>query len=210
MKNVIISCNTLKNEVEFILERDRIESECIWLKEDLHLSPILLHKKIQQTIDSIVDADKIMLVYGHCGGALNNIKANCKIVLPKCNDCIEIMLHNKSDLNEMRSNCYFCSIGWLWGKEDLGFEYDRMKEKYGESKADHLMQNMFKNYQYFMYINTPIKDADETFKRGKTAANRLNLEFRSIQSDMKLISDMLNGIEDERFIIVLKDEYLIL
>lgn len=210
MKNVIISCKTLKNEVEDIISDKPDDFECIWLEEQLHNKPLVLHEQIQNAIDSLIDADKIILIYGNCGGALNGITAtHCPLILPKCEDCIDIMLYYNSDIKDIRRNSYFSSVGWLWGNEDLGYGYDKMKEKYGEARALRLTRAMYVNYKYLAFIETCENAKENAIQRSEVMAEKLGLEFKTIKGSMKLLQDMIEGNTDDRYIFVPKGETIV-
>ncbi|MGL4548409.1 DUF1638 domain-containing protein, partial [Eubacterium aggregans] len=53
----------------------REDFTCIWLEDQLHNVPETLHQKVQAAIDAAVEAERIYLLYGHCGRALNGVVA---------------------------------------------------------------------------------------------------------------------------------------
>lgn len=101
----------------------------------------------------------------------------------------------------MRRSSYFVSQGWLWGEEGLGYEYDRMKEKYGEKRALRVIKAMYKNYKYFMFVKTGVED-QSVREKCAGVAEKLNLELQETEGDVDLIIEMLGGSTDERFIVI--------
>ncbi|MEG0377925.1 MAG: DUF1638 domain-containing protein, partial [Eubacterium sp.] len=135
MKKVVIGCSVLRKEIEAALS-EHSDFDFVWLEDQLHNTPEVLHEKVQDAVDGASDADQIYLIYGHCGQALTGVEArHCPLVLPKVEDCIDVLLYKNPDVEEMRRSSYFVSQGWLWGEEGLGYDYDRMKEKRGEKRA---------------------------------------------------------------------------
>ena len=158
MKKVVIGCSVLRREIEAGLE-DPSDFKFNWLEDQLHNVPETLHEKVQSAIDAETGADRIYLLYGHCGQAMTGIQAkNCPVVLPKVEDCIDVLLCHNPNTAELRRTSYFVSQGWLWGEEGLGYEYDRMKEKYGEKRALRVIKAMYKNYKYLMFVKTGVED----------------------------------------------------
>lgn len=200
MNKAIISCKVLKNETEVLLKRLNLDYHCLYLDEELHNSPSNLHNELQAAIDSLENIETTYLTYGNCGNSILGLKATtCNIIYPKTEDCIQTLLYYNKDLANMRRNTYFSSEGWLFGKEDLGFEYDRVNEKYGEIRALKIIKTMYKNYKYYCYIET-VDDKKNTEKRCQSVAKKLGLELMKINGTLKVLEDLLCGFIDERFI----------
>ncbi|MEG0074795.1 MAG: DUF1638 domain-containing protein [Eubacterium sp.] len=201
MKKVIIGCSVLRREIEDSLG-DMPDFQFNWLEDQLHNVPETLHQKVQDAIKEAENADIIYLLYGHCGQALTGVKAlDCPIVLPKVEDCIDVLLFHNHASVKMRRTSYFVSQGWLWGKEGLGYEYDRIKEKNGEKRALRVIKAMYRNYKHLMFIKTGI-DEDRVREKCAEIADKIDLELLETDGDVTLILEMLNGNIDERFIVI--------
>ncbi|WP_303868880.1 DUF1638 domain-containing protein [Acetobacterium wieringae] len=207
MKKIVIGCSVIRKEIEKYYDKSA-DFEFDWLEDHLHNIPEALHKKLQSAIDKHRDADMIYLLYGHCGQAICGIQARqCPIIIPKVEDCIEVLLYHNPEVNEMRRTSYFISQGWLWGNENLGYEYDRIKEKYGEKRALRVVKTMYKNYRYLMYVNTGIEE-DRVRHDCSTVAERLGLQLQETHGDIHLLLNMLNGVMDDRYLIVPPEGYV--
>ncbi|MGL4606240.1 MAG: DUF1638 domain-containing protein [Eubacteriaceae bacterium] len=201
MKKIVIGCSVIQKEIIKYLNNS-LEFEFIWLEDHLHNTPELLHEKVQSAIDERSDADEIFLLYGHCGQSLCGVQGRTsQLILPKVEDCIDILLFNNARVGEMRKNSYFISQGWLWGNENLGYEFDRIKEKHGEKRALRVLKAMYKNYRYLMYVNTGIEE-ERVRRECTTVAERLGLEVQETPGDVQLILDMLNGARDHRYLVI--------
>ncbi|SDX83311.1 DUF1638 domain-containing protein [Eubacterium barkeri] len=204
MKKVIIGCSVLRREIEVALG-SREDFVCIWLEDQLHNVPETLHQKVQAAIDAAWDAEVIYLLYGHCGRALNGVRArHCPLVLPRVEDCIDVMLYGNPSVSDLRRTSYFVSQGWLWGEEGLGYEYDRMKAARGEKRALRMVQAMYRNYKYIQFLSTGVETPEDRKKCAHIAAV-LGLELSELPGSVTLLTDMLDGAEDDRFIRVLPD-----
>ena len=72
----VIACKVFKDELEHLGIR---EEECSFLDQELHRSPPELNKKLKETLGKIEEEcspREIILIYGYCGGALEDISAN--------------------------------------------------------------------------------------------------------------------------------------
>jgi hypothetical protein len=198
MKRILIGCGVLRKEVEAMLKDSNIE--CHWLQDQLHNVPEKLHVEIQKAIDEHADADRIYLSYGLCGKALVGVQARtCPIVMPRVDDCIAVLLYDRTDLSALRCTSYFVSQGWLWGEEGIGYEHDRMKEKYGEKRALRIAKAMFKNYKYLLFIRTGV-ETDEDKQKCEAMAEKLGLGVNETRGNVQLLAEMIVDQRDERYI----------
>ncbi len=206
-KKYFIGCAIFKKQVEDIIQKYNLNYDCIFLEEQLHNTPDLLRKTLEREINAIEYADEIVIGYGRCGNALIGIrgeKANLKI--PLYDDCIQMLLWKSYLSREERKIRYFGSDGWLLGEEDLGFEFDRMKIRYGRKRALKITKLMFKNYKYLTFIRTNIKNERLYQERSALKAEKLGLIYDEVYGDVGVIEGLLNGECDDRFMIVEKKQ----
>lgn len=198
MKRVIIGCSVLKKEIEALIDCSDLDYR--WIKEHLHNTPELLHTEIQAAIDAETEAEIIYLSYGLCGKALVDIQArSCPLVIPRVDDCIAMILYNRSDLGALRCSSYFVSQGWLWGEDGIGYEHDRMKEKYGEKRALCVARAMFKNYQYLLFIRTGVETAEDR-QKCEAMAEKLGLKVNETTGNIEILDTMIRDSNDQRYI----------
>lgn len=207
MRKVVIGCSVLQREMEAFFKTDS-SFEFVWLEDNLHNSPEILHQKVQEAIDAQKDAEQIYLLYGHCGQALTGVVAtNCPLILPKVEDCIDVLLYKNEAVEEMRRSSYFVSQGWLWGEDGLGYDYDKMKEKRGEKRALRAIKAMYRNYTTIQFVKTGI-ETEEDRKKCARVAEILELDLAETTGDIDLLLEMLEGSKDKRFIIIPKGEVI--
>ncbi len=176
------------------------------MEDHLHNEPKTLHDKVQAAIDKHTEADNIYLLYGHCGQALCGVQArSCPVILPKAEDCIDVLLADNDQVAELRHTAYFVSPGWLWGEENSGYEYDRIKAKHGEKRAMRVIRAMYKNYEHLLYINTGL-DEDRVRTECAQVADKLGLELKETTGGVDVFLDMLAGAVDSRYLIILPGE----
>lgn len=207
MKKVVIGCSVLQKEMEAFFKTES-SFKFVWLEDHLHNSPERLHEKVQGAIDAEGDADQIYLLYGHCGQALTGVVAtHCPLILPKVEDCIDVLLYKNEAVEEMRRSSYFISQGWLWGEDGLGYDYDKMKEKRGEKRALRAIKAMYRNYTTIQFVKTGIEtEADK--KKCARVAEILELDLAETKGDIEILLEMLKGAKDQRFIMIPKGEVI--
>ncbi len=83
----LIGCKVFKHELEHLGIR---EEACRFLDHDLHRSPPELNRQLSETLSKIEEEcspREIILIYGYCGGALENVSAKrASLIIAKVPD----------------------------------------------------------------------------------------------------------------------------
>jgi len=160
---VVLACRVFENWLEYLLP-DELTREITFFDYALHQVPKNLRKTIQEAIDSIEQPSLIVLGYGLCGNGLHEIQAGKHTLLtPRTDDCIAIILGSyQAYRREFDSEpaTYYLSKGWLEGGSTPLQEYQGLVEKYGEKKADWLMDYQYHNYKRLALIVQNAQDLE--------------------------------------------------
>lgn len=156
MKNVIISCLTLKKEIDMIMKSQNADMDVYYLPYELHSSPEKLHNHLQKLIDSINDADKIMLCVSRCGNSTDGLNATtAELVIPKTDDCLDILLSDKSvDTIKRDNHGIFITESWMGSFRNSSLDLDTMTQKFGKAAAEEKLKNIYNGYTDFYIIDT--------------------------------------------------------
>ena len=160
---VVLACRVFENWLEHLLP-DELTWEITFFDYALHQVPKNLRKTIQEAIDSIEQPSLIVLGYGLCGNGLHEIQAGKHTLLtPRTDDCIAIILGSyQAYRREFDSEpaTYYLSKGWLEGGSTPLQEYKGLVKKYGEKKADWLMDYQYHNYKRLALIVQNAQDLE--------------------------------------------------
>jgi len=133
-----------------------------FLDYGLHASPKNLRKTLQAEIDSITTPSLIVLGYGICGNGLKDIQSGIHtLLMPKTEDCIAIFLgSDEAYRTEFNANpgTYYLTGGWLEAGSDPLKEYEKYVEKYGQTTADFVMDQQYKNYKRIALVGHSAED----------------------------------------------------
>ena len=162
MKNVIISCLTLEKEINMVIKNENTDMPVHYLPYELHSSPEKLHSHLQSLIDSITDADKIMLCVSRCGNSTDRLRATtAELVIPKTDDCLDILLSDKSvDSIERDSHGIFITESWMGSFRNSSLDLDTMTQKFGKAAAEEKLKNIYNGYTDFYIIDTGAYDTE--------------------------------------------------
>jgi hypothetical protein len=160
MQSLILTCPTLKEELEYALKEAGNTTPIYYLDARLHDSPPALKRTLQTMIDSFSGLDQIIVLPSRCGGGTAGLKAStAKLILPKTRDCLDILLSGSSLKDDKRDiGGVYLSAGWMdrWKNSDL--DLDRLTKKYGEQEARTKLMKMFMNFNHFYIIDTGVGD----------------------------------------------------
>lgn len=203
MEKIIIACKMMKDELEHIFKVHEIDLPIFWKDDTLHANPEKLKAELQRQIDAIEEPSELLMVYGNCGNGLLGLKSGVhRLIIPRYADCISMLLHQREDLNTIRTNTYFVTRGWLNGEMGLEKEYDYSLKRYGEKRTKRIMEALYRHYHYLMMIETEAYDPETEKERVVNISQRLNLEPVYVPGDLNIMEKLLLGDwTEEDFII---------
>ncbi len=172
----------------------------------LHRTPEKLREALQEAIDkNCDDADTILLGYGLCSMGVVGLSApTCTLVVPRVDDCIAIFLGSNGAYrkqSEKEPGTYYLTKGWIEVSDTPDDEYNRLIERYGQKRADRVMEVMFQHYTRIAYIDTGQADQERYRESARQNAKRLNLRYDEIPGSVALIRKMINGPWDDDFVV---------
>ncbi len=173
----------------------------------LHLAPSNLKTKLQEAIDASCSFyDTLLLGYGLCSMAIVGLQArNCRLVIPRVDDCIAIFLGSKEAYQEQAKKApgsYYLTKGWIEVADTPFDDYERLVDKYGRERADHVMKVMLKHYTRLVYIDTGRGDKEAYVEKARKTAQQFNLQFEEIRGSSELVLKMITGPWDDDFLIM--------
>ncbi len=152
---VVLACRVFRDLVERYFPGTAAR-QVIFLEYGLHSQPRALAKAVQQQIDSLEAPSLVVLGYGLCGNGLHGIQARQHhLLIARADDCIAILLGSHQQyVRQFEANpgTYYLTKGWLESGSNPLQEYQRYLAKYGEAKANWLMDSMYHNYKRLVFV----------------------------------------------------------
>lgn len=227
----VIACKSMFREISLLAANNKNFIDITYIRQGFHDTPELLNRKLQEIIDEIDagqdifsfkpvagrDFDAIVLCYGLCSNAVLNLSSKkYTLVIPRCDDCIALILGSQTDYLDYfnrHKGTYFFTPSWIENAyvpspQNEDRKFDEYVEKYGVENAGYLMDiknTTLKNYKRFTYISWKQLDFPEYEEYTKNAAGHYDMEYDNVRGCDTLLSDMLSGNWDERFVLVPKN-----
>ena len=204
MNYIVVACTTLRSEITVFMQEQGLRYPVFYIPDELHLFPEKLNAYLCDFISRLDNIDYLLLPMGICGNSTLGVPSHkTTLVLPKCDDCISLLLSGESLSNIDRpKSSYFFTDSWLTNKHSLIREYERTVEKYGQRMGDTLMQTIYKHYKYFTYIDSGLGNFETAVTQVAPLAKTVDVEINRVQASYGVLRKMLSLNFDDDFILV--------
>jgi hypothetical protein len=188
--------------------------EFIYLDYGLHRVPRKLNQAIQETLDSLTEPSLVVLGYGLCGNGLLGIRAGKHtLIISRADDCIAILLGSYTRYQrefKTESGTYYLTKGWLESGSNPLQEYQEYVQKYGDQKADWLIDSLYHNYKRLVLVAHDQNDLEKYRPRALEVAkfcSRWGVRYEEILGSTEFFENLIErassqGQSNEDFIII--------
>lgn len=150
---VVIACEVMRGRIEDYLPKD---TPLTFMSYDYHVRPKSMREAVQQQLDALDNPSRVIIGYGSCGNGIIGLQAGAHtLFIPRMDDCIAMMLGSYEKYRqEFAANpgTYYLNRGWLESGNEPMTEYHDYVKRYGEKKADLLMQTIYAHYKRLCFI----------------------------------------------------------
>ncbi|MFZ7130944.1 MAG: DUF1638 domain-containing protein [Eubacteriales bacterium] len=207
MKDLLVACETIKDEVLKVVEKNHFLDDIIWMDGMLHNNPDLLRSELQKAIHENTSYDHILFAYGNCGNALVGLYSEgSDLIIPATADCISMLLHDSEEIQTIRKNTYFFTKGWIEGEKSLIVEYEHCMKKYGEKRTKTIFESLLKHYKNLMFIDCEAYPSEKYISTTKDFAKKAGLEMVLQRGNLTLLEKLITKLWDHDFILISKGE----
>ena len=161
-KTVILCCPTLQKELEQALQAVQSRARVIILPDGLHSDPRYLHNYVQQQLDGLQDAERVVVCPSGCGGGTIGLKAtHCELVLPRTRDCLDILLSGESIADIKRpKHGVFMTESWAEYSRRSSIDVDKVLAAKGKEEGENFLRKLYKGFEHFYIIDTGVYDVE--------------------------------------------------
>lgn len=159
-KTIILCCPTLQKELLQAVKDAHSNAIVMLLPDQLHSDPHKLHSYLQEKIDSIYNADRVVICPSGCGGGTIGLTAtNCELVIPRTRDCLDILLSDTSlaTINRPKHGV-FMTESWAEYSKRSSIDPDKVIAARGEAEGKAFLRKLYKGFEHFYIIDTGVYD----------------------------------------------------
>jgi hypothetical protein len=186
------------------LPRDR-SLELEFTPMGLHTRPEKLREELERRLADAGGAERIVLAFGLCGGALAGLKApGVPVFVPRMHDCIPLFLGSADRFDRVRADepgTLFLTGGWMEGERTYLADYHQAIDKYGEERGRRIMATLFASYRRVLLIRTGHPREGERRREARDLARLLGLAYEECDGEPGWLQELVRGPWDaERFL----------
>ncbi len=193
MSTIIVACKTMEDELGLLMKGPGPELPVFWIPSGLHNVPANLHTCLQQTLDGLPPADRVLLAMGSCGNSLVGIHCTAPLIVPRADDCVSLLLGSAQSHALSHKGVYFMTAGWLRGERNLMAEYEDLCRKYGKGRADRVFARMLLHFTDLALLDTGTFPLAPARAETQAMARRFSLGYREIPADLSFLRQLLTG-----------------
>jgi len=173
------------------------------VESGLHNWPDRLRTRIQQVLDGVTGADRVLLAFGYCGNAVVGLTSGpFELIAPRADDCITLMLGSGARREEVSAEMgtYFLTPGYLEHESNIWSEYQAFAARRGTEMADRVYATLLAHYRRLGIVDTGSFDVDRFVERVRPIAQTFGLQHQVIRGTTTYLRRLVTGPWDEGFI----------
>lgn len=206
MSTVILACSTLQEYVEAAQKKMKTTYPVIFLDKKYHVNPKDMQKHIKETMNTIgSEVDTVLVAMGFCGGSWADLCFDKRIIIPRVDDCVTILLHTDDTwYANKKETGHLYSIS----EEPAGFStivmYEELLKKHEQWEADILFDMWFHNYSYLDIVDTGLFDCynEQFVERMQEDADLIHCTLDFVEGSNYLLEKLVSGRWDQQFLVV--------
>lgn len=183
-----IACSIFKNEIEFLIEKGKLNTHFIYVDSELHMEP----QKLNQVLEKMIRPD-CLFCYGDCHSRMIQQENSGLIERVNGLNCVEIFLGKETYRKLRKEGAFFLLPEWTlkWErifKELLGF--------HSQELAGQFMNDLHKK---LIYVNTgvyevPVKILEDISRYFSMPVEVIEIDLIHLENAIK---NGLKNIHDE-------------
>ena len=145
MSTILITCSNMSDHVRAAQEKEGTDYPVIELDSKLHAEPRDMRARLFETLETLPkDVDLVLLSMGHCGGSVAERPLPVKLVMPKVDDCITLLLHTDDNwYPNLKEGGHLYLTDRVQGDLSIESIHDSLIERYGEKKGGRIFDIWF-------------------------------------------------------------------
>jgi hypothetical protein len=199
-----LACEVFRDELKHLGIKS---ADCTFLEQGLHRYPDDLNEKLIKNISKIEEEHspgQIILVYGYCGGGLENISARrANLFIARVYDCIPLFIGSEPErIGPEGKGIFFLSRGWIkYGKTPFT-EYHELRKKFGHEDAFWSCKELIKMYDTVAFVHTVPSGFSDLKERSEKFANFFGMNHLEISGNFDLLKALLKCQHHEKIFCV--------
>lgn len=205
MNAVILACSSLNRHVDAAQEKMNTGYPVVNVDRKYHEDPKQMREQLIEKLRSLpTEIDTVLVAMGFCGGSWEAIPFEKRIVIPRVDDCITLLLH-MDDIWHLNLK----KEGHLYLRDSDTAEYSleamqrKLCEQYGGMNGSMIFNSMFANYTNVDIIDTGVYDcySEEYVIEAQKNADLIRGILDYVEGSNLLLEKLVSGRWDRQFLV---------
>ena len=204
-KTVILSCTSLKDYVELTQKKLNTDYPVIYLSKVYHRDPEEMREHVIGALEGLdPEVETVLVSMGFCGGSWDKVKVPCRVVIPRVDDCISLLLQTTDEpVSNLKKPDHLYVKDKDPDKENFKSIFDHLTKDIDEETKKRYHEDWMRYYREIDIIETEINDSrrSEYAEKVKADADWLQAEMAYVPGGTHLLEKLISGNWDEQFMV---------
>lgn len=203
---VILACSSLLLHVEAAQKKMNTRFPVVELDRRLHAEPKQMRSRILESLERLPQScETVLVAMGYCGGSWDRIPLSRRVVVPKVDDCITLLLHTDDtphgNLKEV-GHMYFRDCGT--GPYSIAEMYENLCRTYGMELGTSVWGAWFENYTNADIMDTGVYDcySEEYVAEAQKNADLIRCSLGYVEGSNRILEKLVSGQWDGQFAVL--------
>jgi len=209
MSSVVLCCSALEPFVQAAQARCGTNFPVVTVDRIYHFEPSDMKNRLVRAVDALpAEVDTVLVAMGFCGGAWDHVTLSRRVVIPRTDDCVSLLLHTDDEYRPNRKEPWhlyiyerdpadFSALGLLRsGKSALEADF-------GSLDPDFVFHMMTDGYHNMDIIDTGLTDcySEEYVEAAQREADLIGAALDYVPGSLRLLEKLLTGRWDAQFLV---------
>ena len=205
---VIICCSSLEEFLDAAQKKAGTNYPVVYMDRALHAEPADMKDAVIKAINDLPeDVDTVLVAMGFCGGVWDHVSFPRRVVIPRVDDCVSMLLTCSDDYCANRKE-----NGHLYLYESDPSKFSALTLLKDGIAADESLKGMdwatlksfwFGNYHYMDIIDTGLNDcySESYAQAAQDEADKVDAALDYVPGSIRMLEKLVSGRWDSQFLV---------
>ena len=207
-KTVILSCSSLKDYVEAAQRAVGTAFPVIYLNRVYHRDPQEMREHVLEELGRLPeDVGTVLVSMGFCGGSWEDVEVPCRVVLPRIDDCVSLLLQTTDEpVSDLKEPGHLYVREKDPRRESFHAIFDRLTQDVGEETKRRYHTDWMRLYSRIDIMDTGLNDCRRPDYRAVVQADAdwLGASLGYVPGGTHLLEKLFSGRWDGQFFVLEK------
>lgn len=212
MNAVILACSSMARQVAAAQRKMGTDYPVRCVDRRYHAEPKEMRLKLIEALGGLAgEFDTVLVAMGFCGGSWESVYAPLRVVAPRADDCITLLLNTDGAPHEnLKEPGHIYIRDTDTGRYSLEGLRESVCERYGREQGLALFDKWFASYTHADIIDTGTYDsrAEDFLAQARRGAEITRCELRHVPGGSVVLEKLVSGDWDDLFVVAEAGETL--